>query len=85
MPESAGGTTGRSGGGLTGRSNGRSNSRTWRTPLRLAIRFGLPLVGAFVIGRAVVASIGGNIERGHFALGILLIALGFASRIVSGR
>ncbi|GEP06996.1 hypothetical protein [Methylobacterium oxalidis] len=73
MPESAGGIT------------GRSNSRTWRTPLRLAIRFGLPLVGVFVIGRAVAASIGGNIERGQFALGILLIALGFASRLVSGR
>ncbi|AWN42052.1 hypothetical protein [Methylobacterium durans] len=58
---------------------------TWRTPLRLAIRFGLPIVGIVIVGRAIVASIGGAIERGHFALGILLITLGFASRIVRGR
>ncbi|MDR7036958.1 MULTISPECIES: hypothetical protein [Methylobacterium] len=58
---------------------------TWRTPLRLSLRFGLPIVGIVVIGRAIVASIGGAIERSHFALGILLIALGFAARLVRGR
>ncbi|MEA1835030.1 hypothetical protein U8607_23315 [Methylobacterium durans] len=64
---------------------GDTAGMTWRTPLRLAIRFGLPIVGIVTVGRAIVASIGGAIERGQFALGILLIALGFASRMVRGR
>lgn len=58
---------------------------TWRTPVRLALRFGLPLVGAVIVGRCVVASIGGDIRHAGFALGLLLIAAGFTSRLVPGR
>jgi hypothetical protein len=35
-----------------------------------------------VIGRAVILSIGGEIERWQFALGALLILAGFASKLV---
>ncbi|WP_336486676.1 hypothetical protein [Methylobacterium nigriterrae] len=59
--------------------------RTWRTPLRLALRFGLPLVGIAVAGGAVVDSIGGDISRARFALAILLVALSVSARLVPGR
>jgi hypothetical protein len=50
--------------------------------LRLAIRFGLPLAGLVMIGHAVVISVGGDIERWQFALGLGLIAGSFAARLV---
>ncbi|GJE46521.1 hypothetical protein [Methylobacterium soli] len=59
--------------------------RTWRTPLRLVLRFGPPILGIVVIGSAIVASIGGEISHARFALGIILIALGFSARLVPGR
>ncbi|KAB1076089.1 hypothetical protein [Methylobacterium planeticum] len=58
---------------------------TWRTPLRLVLRFGPPILGIVVIGSAIVASIGGEISRARFAFGLGLIVLGFASRLVPGR
>lgn len=58
---------------------------TWRTPMRLLLRFGLPLAGFVVIGYWTVASIGGNISKPGFALGVLLILSGFSSRLVAGR
>jgi hypothetical protein len=58
---------------------------TWRTPLRLVLRFGPPIIGIVVIGGAIVASIGGEISHARFALGIVLIALGFTARLVPGR
>ncbi|UMY17218.1 hypothetical protein MMB17_21695 [Methylobacterium organophilum] len=56
--------------------------RTWRTPLRLALRFGPPLLGLVIVFRCIVASIGGEISQPGFALGIALIAAGFVSRLV---
>ncbi|MCJ2060572.1 hypothetical protein MKL09_29105 [Methylobacterium sp. J-048] len=53
--------------------------------VKLALRFGLPLIGLFVIGRAVVHSIGGDIQRWQFALGALLILAGFVSKLVPRR
>ena len=50
--------------------------------LRLALQFGFPLAGVLVIGHAVVISIGGDIERWQFALGVLLILLGFSANLV---
>jgi hypothetical protein len=60
---------------------------TWTalTVLKLALRFGPPLIGVVVIGRAVVLSIGGDIERWQFALGALLILMGSASKLVPRR
>ena len=62
-----------------------TDSWTVLTVARLVLRFGPPLIGLFVIGRAVVLSIGGDIERWHFALGALLILAGFASKLVPRR
>ncbi|MEH3145845.1 MAG: hypothetical protein PGN34_10960 [Methylobacterium frigidaeris] len=59
--------------------------RTWRTALRLVLTVGPPLVGLFLIGQAVVASIGGDIRKGQFALGVLCLVLGTAGRLVRGR
>lgn len=59
--------------------------RTWRTPLRQVLCFGLPLAGIVVIGRAMVASIGGRIEPAQFALGLLLVVLSVSARPVRGR
>ncbi|MCJ2123923.1 hypothetical protein [Methylobacterium sp. J-077] len=53
--------------------------------VKLVLRFGLPLIGLVVIGRAVVHSIGGDIERWQFALGALLILAGFVSKLVPRR
>lgn len=55
------------------------------TVLRALLRFGPPIVGLIVVGRAVVISIGGDIERWEFALGILLILAGFSARLVPER
>ncbi len=52
------------------------------TTLKMALRFGLPLAGLLVFGRAVVLSVGGDIERWQFALGVLLILAGFTSKLV---
>jgi hypothetical protein len=64
-----------------------SGTRPWTalTVLKLVLRFGPPLVGLVVIGRAVILSIGGDIERWQFALGALLILAGFASKLVPRR
>ena len=53
--------------------------------LRALMRFGPPLIGLIVIGRAIVISIGGDIERWQFALGVLLLLAGFASKLVPER
>ncbi len=55
--------------------------------LGAALRYGLPLTGLVVIGHAVLISIGGDIEHWEFALGALLIALGFGAGMIaqSGR
>ncbi|WP_407530769.1 hypothetical protein [Methylobacterium oryzisoli] len=58
---------------------------TWRTPLRMALRFGLPLIGMVVFGDAVVRSIGGDISHVRFTLGVVLMALSFSARLVPGR
>lgn len=58
---------------------------TWRTPVRAALRFGLPFLGVAVILHYVVASIGGNISHAGFAAGILLIVASFSARLVTGR
>lgn len=53
-----------------------------RLAAKLALRFGLPLLGLVVFGRAVVLSVGGDIERWQFGLGVLLILAGFTSKLV---
>jgi hypothetical protein len=58
---------------------------TWRTPLRLALRFGPPLAGIVVLAAAGVAAIGGDIRPLRFALGLGLILLGLAGGLVKGR
>jgi hypothetical protein len=50
--------------------------------LKMALRFGLPLIGLAVFGHAVLRSVGGDIEHWQFALGILLILGGFTSKLV---
>jgi|GEM_PF-1420752 len=50
--------------------------------LKMALRFGLPLIGLLVFGWAVLLSVGGDIEHGLFALGVLLILAGFLSKLV---
>ena len=57
-------------------------SAPWLTGLRMALRFGLPLLGILVVGRAIVLSIGGEISKAQFALGVLLMASGFSARLV---
>ena len=52
------------------------------TSVRLAIRFGLPLIGLIVFGTAVVRSVGGDIAHWQFALGVLLILAGFTAKLV---
>ncbi|MGU3537862.1 hypothetical protein [Methylobacterium sp. A54F] len=59
--------------------------RAWLRPLRLAVRFGLPIVGLLILGHAIVISIGGYIEKGQFALGILFLSLGFTARLIPKR
>lgn len=55
------------------------------TVVALVLRFGPPGIGLFVIGRAIVLSVGGDIERWDFVLGALLILAGFASKLVPRR
>ncbi|KAA0122625.1 hypothetical protein SAMN02799622_01868 [Methylobacterium sp. UNC378MF] len=50
--------------------------------VKMALRFGLPLIGVAVFGRAIVLSVGGDIERWQFGLGVLLILAGFTSKLV---
>lgn len=50
--------------------------------VKMALRFGLPLIGVAVFGRAIVLSVGGDIERWQFGLGVLLILTGFTSKLV---
>ena len=64
---------------------GPGRPRVWRAVLRATLRFGLPLVGIVVIVRATVASIGGDIDKGRFALGLLLILLSLTARLVPKR
>ncbi|MET3484459.1 hypothetical protein [Methylobacterium sp. 1973] len=52
------------------------------TAVKMALRFGLPLIGVVVFGRAIVLSVGGDIERWQFGLGVLLILAGFISKVV---
>ncbi len=58
---------------------------TARTILRTLLRFGPPLIGLSVIGRAIVISVGGDIEPWLFALGVLLLLVGFVSKLVPER
>ena len=53
--------------------------------LRGLLRFGPPAIGLILIGHAIVISIGGDIERWQFALGVLLLLAGFASKLVPER
>ncbi|MCJ2138109.1 hypothetical protein MKK69_29360 [Methylobacterium sp. J-026] len=50
--------------------------------IKMSLRFGLPLIGLLVFGHAVLISVGGDIERWQFALGVLLILAGFTSKLV---
>ncbi len=52
------------------------------TAVTMLLRFGLPLIGLLVFGHAVLISVGGDIERWRFALGVLLILAGFTSKLV---
>ncbi|CAM2812158.1 MULTISPECIES: hypothetical protein [Methylobacterium] len=63
----------------------QARPRTVLVVVKMAVRFGFPLLGLIVIGRAVVLSIGGDIERWQFALGALLILAGFTSKLVPQR
>ena len=60
----------------------RARGAPWRTALRMLLRYGLPLAGILVFGRAFVLSIGGDIEKGQFALGLVLVALSVSARLV---
>lgn len=57
-------------------------SGRWLTALRMLLRYGLPLAGIVVVGRAIVLSIGGEISKAQFALGVLLMVAGFSARLV---
>lgn len=65
-----------------GSSAGKSSGWGWRRSLRLALTVVPPLVGVFLIGQAVVASIGGDIRRWEFVLGAVCLCLTFAGRLV---
>ena len=52
------------------------------TSAKMALRFGMPLIGLIILGDAVVRSVGGDIEHGQFAFGALFILAGFASKLV---
>ncbi|GJE60188.1 hypothetical protein [Methylobacterium trifolii] len=51
----------------------------------MAPRLGLPPLGVVVVGRATIASIGGDIDKGRFALGVILIPAGFSACLVPKR
>lgn len=57
---------------------------TWRTPLRNLLQFGFIAAGLIVIGRCFLDSIGGDISRTGFALGVALILASFSARLVQG-
>ncbi|MCJ2053590.1 hypothetical protein [Methylobacterium sp. J-070] len=48
----------------------------------MALRFGMPVIGLAIFGDAIVRSVGGDIEHGRFALGVLLMLAGFTSKLV---
>ncbi|MCJ2068621.1 hypothetical protein MKK75_07375 [Methylobacterium sp. J-030] len=52
------------------------------TAAKMVLRFGFPLLGLLVFGHAILISVGGDIERWQFALGVLLILVGFTSKLV---
>ena len=52
------------------------------TTTKMVLRFGFPLLGLLIFGHAVLISVGGDIERWQFALGVLLILAGFTSKLV---
>lgn len=60
-------------------------ARPWLRVLRILIKAGFPVAGVLVLGHACVIAIGGNIRRGEFALGFVLILLSFASKLVPKR
>jgi hypothetical protein len=60
----------------------RATRSTLLLTLKMALRFGLPLIGLTVFGHAVLLSVGGDIEHWQFALGVLLILAGFVSKLV---
>jgi hypothetical protein len=60
----------------------RADRITWRLPLRMLLRFGLPLAGIVVVLHYIVASIGGDINKAGFAIGVLLIVASFSARLV---
>lgn len=66
---------------MSGPGNG-GRGAPWRTALTMLLRYGLPLAGIFVVGRAIVLSIGGEIEKGQFALGVVLMVLSVSARLV---
>ena len=55
------------------------------TALRASLRFGMPAIGLVVIGHATIRSVGGDIQQWQFALGLLVIAAGFAEKLVPER
>ena len=69
---------------MSGSGDGARGAR-WRTAMRMLLRYGLPLAGIVVVMRAFVLSIGGEIEKGQFALGAVLMALSFSARLVPKR
>ena len=52
------------------------------TGTKMALRFGLPLIGLIVFGAALVRSVGGDIALWQFALGVILVLAGFTSKLV---
>ncbi|MGU3666768.1 hypothetical protein ACLBX9_21485 [Methylobacterium sp. A49B] len=52
------------------------------TTAKMALRFGLPLIGLIIFGEAIVRSVGGDIEHWLFGLGVLFILAGFTSKLV---
>lgn len=66
---------------MSGPGNGRRGV-PWRTALAMLLRYGLPPAGILVVGRAIVLSIGREIEKGQFALSVVLMALTVSARLV---
>ncbi len=61
---------------------GGPSRATLRTTAKMALRFGMPVIGLAIFGDAIVRSVGGDIEHGRFALGVLLMLAGFTSKLV---
>jgi hypothetical protein len=49
---------------------------------KMALRFGLPMIGLIIFGDAILRSVGGDIEHWLFGLGLLFILAGFTSKLV---